>query len=107
VFAKAAAWDSPLMMERGNYGMDGIVGSPENFARYRIANLLRERGGALGGEPRLLLMGYDNFRAQTQQAHALLEELKVPHVYRDGPQRKHHWNSGWVDEAARWLVLGQ
>jgi hypothetical protein len=36
-----------------------------------------------------------------------MEELKIPHAYRDGPQRKHHWNTGWVDEAARWLVTGQ
>ena len=106
-FGKAAAWDSPLMMERGLYGMAGIAGTQENFERYRIPNLLRERGAALGSEPRLLLMGYDNFRTPTQQAHALMEELKIPHAYRDGPQRKHHWNTGWVDEAARWLVTGQ
>jgi len=107
VFGRAAAWDSPMMMEQGLYGMAAIAGSPENFGRYRVPNLLRERGKALGPEPRLLLMGYDNFRTPTQQAHALLDELKIPHAYRDGPQRKHHWNTGWVEEAARWLVTGK
>lgn len=107
VFGRAAAWDSPMMMERGLYGMAAIAGTPENFERHRIPTLLRERGNSLGSEPRLLLMGYDNFRAPTQQAHALMEELKIPHGYRDGPQRKHHWNTGWVEEAARWLVTGK
>ncbi len=107
VFGKGAAWDSPMMMEKGLYGMAAIAGTQENFERYRIPTLLRERGKTLGTEPRLLLMGYDAFRVPTQQAHALMEELKVPHAYRDGPQRKHHWNTGWVEEAARWLVTGQ
>jgi len=106
-FGRAAAWDSPMMMEKGLYGMAAIAGTQENFERHRIPNLLRERGRELGPEPRLLLMGYDNFRAPTQQAHALLDELKIPHGYRDGPQRKHHWNTGWVEEAARWLVTGR
>lgn len=107
VFGKAAAWDSPMMMEKGLYGMAAIAGTQENFERHRIPNLLRERSKPLGAEPRLLLMGYDNFRAPTQQAHALLDELNIPHGYRDGPQRKHHWNTGWVEEAARWLVTGK
>lgn len=106
-FDKAAAWDSPMMMEKGLYGMAAIAGTQENFERHRIPNLLREHGRLLGSEPRLLLMGYDNFRTPTQQAHALLDELKIPHAYRDGPQRKHHWNTGWVEEAARWLVTGK
>ena len=107
VFGRAAAWDSPLMMESGLYGMAAIAGTPENFERHRISNLLREHGKSLGPGPRLLLMGYDNFRAPTQQAHALLDELKIPHAYRDGPPRKHHWNTGWVEESARWLVTGK
>ncbi|MBI5799299.1 MAG: hypothetical protein HZA92_01050 [Verrucomicrobia bacterium] len=107
LFGKAAAWDSPMMMEKGLYGMAAIAGTQENFGRHRIPTLLRERGKSLGSEPRLLLMGYENFRAPTQQAHALLDELGIPHAYRDGPQRKHHWNTGWVEEAARWLATGQ
>lgn len=106
-FGRAAAWDSPMMMERGLYGMAAIAGTQENFERYRVPNLLREHGPKLGPSPRLLLMGFDNFRTPTQQCHALLEELKIPHAYRDGPQRKHHWNTGWVEEAAVWLVTGK
>ncbi len=106
VFGKAAAWDSPMMMDRGLYGMAAIAGTQEHFERYRIPNLLRQHGKDLGPTSRLLLMGYDNFRPPTEQCHALLDELKIPHTYRDGPQRKHHWNTGWVQEAAQWLVSG-
>ena len=36
--------------------------------------------------------------------HALLDELKIPHEYRDGPLRKHDWHSGWVSEAVELLL---
>ena len=31
-------------------------------------------------------------------------ELKIPHAYRDGPQRKHDWHSGWLPEAVHFLA---
>jgi hypothetical protein len=43
-------------------------------------------------------------RQDHQQAHALLDKLKVAHEYRDEPDRKHDWHSGWVKEAAELLV---
>ena len=30
--------------------------------------------------------------------------LKVPHVYRDGPKRQHIWESGWLTEAVELLL---
>jgi hypothetical protein len=33
-----------------------------------------------------------------------MERLKVPHEYRDGPQRKHDYYSGWVAEAVEFLA---
>lgn len=104
MFGKAAAWDAPMMMETPRYGMAPIVGTQQNFERYRVTTLLRERGALLGGETRLMLTGWDFYRDQTVRAHRLMQQLKVPHVYRDGPQRKHHWNSGWMAELAAWIV---
>lgn len=107
VFGKASAWDAPLMLDApGKYGSGEIFGTPENFARYRVSKLLETEGPKLGTERRLVLHGYGNFRAEHQQAHALLEKLKVPHEDRDGPSRKHDWHSGWVAEAAE-LLLAQ
>lgn len=105
VFARAAAWDAPLMMDRpGAYGSGPIFGTAENFEKYEVRRLLKTHADELRESKRLILLGYGGFRAQHVQAHALMTELKIAHEYRDGPPRKHDWHSGWVDEAARLLV---
>lgn len=105
-FGKASAWDAPLMMERlGKYGTTGILATQENFDRHRVDDLLGAHASELQDRSRLVLTGYDNFREHHQRARELLNELKIPHIYRDGPQRKHDWHSGWVTEAAE-LLLG-
>jgi len=87
LFERAAAWDAPMTMDVPRYGMAPIAGTRENFERYRVTTLLRARAGQLGGDPRLMLAGWDFYRDQTQGARKLLQELKVQHVYRDGLQR--------------------
>ena len=105
VFGKAAAWDAPLVMDRpGKYGSGDIFGTKDNFEKYRVTRLLEERAGKLGEGKRLAVLGYGNFRGEHQAVHALMEKLKIDHVYRDGPPRKHDWHSGWVDEAVEFLV---
>ena len=105
VFGRAAAWDAPLMMsEPGRYGSGPIFGSVENFEGYQVSRLLEERAGQLGEDIRLILLGYGNFREDHREAHALMERLGIPHVYRDGPGRKHDWHSGWVPEAVELLL---
>ncbi len=106
-FARAAAWDAPLMMDRpGMYGSGPIFGSEENFARYRLSELVRASAERLRTEetPRLLLSGYGSFRGEHERMHKLLGELEIPHTHLDGPQRKHDWHSGWVADAVEWLV---
>jgi len=104
LFGRAAAWDSPMMLDQpGRYGSGPIFGTQENFEAYRISSLLRLMGKLLGPEKRLILTGYGNFRAEHQRVHALMDELKIPHEYRDGPQRKHDWHSGWMAEAVELL----
>jgi S-formylglutathione hydrolase FrmB len=104
-FGRAAAWDAPLIMtELGKYGTSGIFATQENFKKYRLVDLLPLTGKQLQPEKRLILTGYGNFRAHHQEAHVLLDELKIPHEYRDGPSRKHDWHSGWVSEAVELLV---
>ncbi len=105
MFGKASAWDAPLMMERlGKYGTTGILATQENFDRHRVDELLRAYASELQDRSRLVLTGYGNFREHHQQARELLLELNIPHVYRDGPQRKHDWHSGWVAEALELLL---
>jgi S-formylglutathione hydrolase FrmB len=108
VFGKAAAWDAPLMMDTpGRYGSGDVFGTPDNFEGYRVGKLLADKADQIQTGKRLILLGYGNFRAEHEQAHALLDRLKVGHEYRDGPARKHDWHSGWVEEAVELLVGGQ
>ncbi|HET6574085.1 MAG TPA: alpha/beta hydrolase-fold protein [Fimbriiglobus sp.] len=104
-FGKAAAWDAPLMMDKpGKYGSGDIFGTDANFEGYRVGKLLEGKADKLQKGKRLILLGYGNFRAEHQKAHALMDKLKVAHEYRDGPARKHDWHSGWVKEAVELLV---
>ncbi len=105
VFGRAAAWDAPLAEAAPrNFGMGPIFGTPENFEQYRIESLLRREGPRLGQKPRLVLVGYGNFRQQHVRVHEEMLRWGAPHIYRDGPPRKHHWEGGWLPEAMELLV---
>lgn len=104
-FACAAAWDAPLMMNApGKYGSGPIFGTTENFAQYELSTLLEQWKPEEFAAHRLVLAGYDHFRAETVAMHELLTLLKVPVIYLDGPQRKHHWESGWLPEVIEALM---
>lgn len=104
-FARAAAWDAPLAMSQPNrYGMEEIFATQENFERYRITSLLKQRAGELQTGSRLIHLGYGNFRDQHLTVESLLNELRISHIFRDGPQRPHAWDSGWLPEAVRLLA---
>lgn len=105
-FARAAAWDAPLMQSKPDkYGMGPIFGDQANFNGYLVSDLVKRRAELLRGRRRLVLTGYfESFRPHHVAMHELLKELGVPHSYRDGPKRDHHWESGWLDEAVSLLV---
>jgi acetyl esterase/lipase len=87
------------------YGMGPIFGNQANFNRYLVSDLVKRRVNLLRSQKRLVLTGYfQSFRAHHVSMHRLLTELNVPHTYRDGPKRDHHWESGWLDEAVRLLL---
>jgi hypothetical protein len=93
-----------MMDAPGKYGSGPIFGAKENFRKYEVSRLLEQRAGKLGEGKRLFVQGYGNFRKEHQAAHELMTKLKIAHEYRDGPQRKHDWHSGWVKEAVEFLV---
>ena len=105
-FFKAAAWDAPLMQAAPDrFGMGPVFGTRENFERYRIARLVGENAATLRKRPRLVLTGYSgSFRRHHIAMHEMLDKLGIPHAYRDGPRRSHHWQSGWLEEAVGILV---
>jgi hypothetical protein len=104
-FGKAAAWDAPLLERKPErFGMGAIFGTQENFERFQITTLLERCAPQLRERSRLVLLGYGNFREQHEAAHALMTALGIAHVYRDGPKRAHHWESGWLNEAVEVLL---
>lgn len=105
LFGKAAAFDAPMMMDKHDrFGAGPIFGTAEHFENYRIVNLLEKNAEKLGPDKRLILLGVGNFKADHETVHALMETKKIPHVYTDGPVRKHDWHSSWVAEAVEWLL---
>jgi S-formylglutathione hydrolase FrmB len=105
VFGRAAAWDSPMLMDRfGEYGSGAIFGDEENFRRYQVTRLLPAKAHHVRDSKRLILMARGPKPQGHEKVHALLEELKIPHEYRDGPERTHDWHSGWVSEAVELLL---
>ena len=104
-FGRAAAWDAPLMMDApGKYGSGPIFGTPENFRKYELTRLLRADASAWKETPRLIHLGYGNFRSEHVRFESLLNELDVSHVHVSGPKRKHAWGSGWLEPAVQQLV---
>lgn len=105
VFEAAAAWDAPLMIQSPNrYGMEQVFATQKNFDRYFLPQQLQEKAWSLQGRKRVALFGYGNFRDQMRQAHGLLLQFHISYDYADGPPRKHHWDSGWVEQAVESLV---
>lgn len=104
-FAKAAAWDAPLMKEKPDqFGMGPIFGTQENFEQYQISQLLKRQAPKLRDVVRLIHVGYGSFREHHEGVEKLLTELNINHQYKDGPKRKHNWHSGWLPEAVDMLI---
>ena len=105
LFGKAAAWDAPLNMAQPNrFGMESIFATQENFEKYRITTLLRQQAALFRGDQRLVSLGYDNFRDHHLAVENLMNELRISHLFRDGPRRRHAWDTGWLPEAVELLV---
>lgn len=110
IFDRAASWDAPLLMDApGKYGSGPIFGTSENFAKYQITTLLdpfATKQSAKADDlspPRLILLGYGSF-TDHRPIHEQLDNLQVPHVYRDGPQTKHVWSREWMEPALEALT---
>ena len=100
LFAAAAAWDAPLMEETPkDYGMKETFGSLENFNKYRIPLLLKEKAPLFIKEKRIALSGNSLFGEQMEQAHKLLDGLGIPHDWDNSTKREHKFGSGWEREA--------
>lgn len=108
VFAAAAAWDAPLVLDPQQNDRQGLL--PAGLGTLdSVAALLEERAVLLQNpsEPRLILLGYDLFGPHMQRAHDLLRAMDIPHVFRDDLCIAHRWDAGWVLPAAELLACRQ
>lgn len=106
VFRRAAAFDAPMMMDApGKYGSGPIFGTVENFQKYQITSLLRQRASELENKPsRLMLIGQGNFQSEHTKIKLHLESLKISNTWTEGSVREHSWHSGWLSDAFHWLT---
>lgn len=104
LFEAAAVWDAPLMKEKPDqFGMEDIFGTQENFEHYQVSKLFAEKAADFKPQTRLFLGGFGNFKKHTDEAHALLETLGIPHEFASSIYRKHIWGSGWIPVALHFL----
>ena len=109
VFGKAVAWDAPLLYDDikvvPEARMEPVFGSQENFEQYYLPGLLRQRAELLRSQPvRLILMGYGVCKDQVERTHRFMVQMNIPHVYDNRTERVHQWQSGWFEDAVRYLV---
>jgi hypothetical protein len=113
VFLAASVWDPPLMYKSpSEFEMPQVYGDQANFDKYCIPQLLTKQAKLLRGKPpRLGLFGYGSFGGphpkygpHIEEAHALMERLRIPHIYDDSVQREHRWESGWLEPAVAALA---
>ena len=105
LFGRAVAFDSPLNQAKpDNFGMGPIYGTPENFEKYRIPDLLRQHAAELGAEKRLAMVGHVSFPQHHHAIHELLDQLKISHHFRDEKKPRHHWDADWLAAAVEFLV---
>jgi hypothetical protein len=111
-FGKAAAWDTGIRvdlgpMEEGDRSerVMKFWGGEENFARYRLSNLVDSPGSKLGPDARIFYYVPAGVRAPGGAAlHQQMIENEVPHRYLFEPPRRHSWTSGWIPEAVDFLL---
>lgn len=105
-FGRAASWDAPFKLKRpGPWGTDRCWPTEADFAKYKVPQLLVERAGLLRAQPaRLALLGYGLYRDDDILVHEQLTALGISHHWAHGPERKHTWESGWLESAIAALV---
>ena len=111
-FDKAAGWDTGIRMDTGPMEeadraerIARFFGSRENFDKYRLSTLLRQRGASLGPAARLFYYNTVGVRSLGGAGiHQLMVELEIPHRYVFEPKRPHRWDSGWLPQAVQFLV---
>ncbi len=105
-FGRAASWDAPFTMAQpGRWGTKRVWPTAADFAPYDVVRLLGDRAPLLRQQPaRLAVLGHGLFRDDDIRLHEQMAALGIPHYWDHGPERKHTWESGWLESAVAALA---
>jgi hypothetical protein len=104
-FEAACAWDAPLMKaEPDAWEMPDVFMTKENFRKYQVSRLLREKAKYFRNTKRLGIFGCSVFCDHMHETHKLMQRLDIQHDYVDGQKSGHSWGSGWMEEAVNSLI---
>ena len=95
-FGWAAAWDAPMMLDEFRHRMEAVYGTLEQLDAYRPDLLAARQKRHFQDQTRLVLTGQKDWGAHTAGMHALLDGLRIPHVYDDSLNVPHRWDAGWM-----------
>ena len=95
-------FDAPVAREL-NWGADEFFTEDEWAAALPIRHIA-EYKAAVSPEHRLILISGEGFHDEMVRLSRALHEAGVAHQFLPHPHQKHHWQSGWVDEAVRALL---
>ncbi len=112
VFGYAAAWDAPLMItgddpgakKWGPMGIDKVFGTKETLQQFLPTGLAKQNAASLKERKRLVLGVGAFWAGQVKKYHALLDQLGIPHFYREDLLGKHRWDTGWLPAIVENLV---
>lgn len=111
VFGYACAWDVPFMLngednpkDWGPYGLSENFGTKEQMQMSLPTRLAQEHADRLKDRKRLVIGVGDFWKSQSMKYHEFLDNLGIPHVYRDDLVFKHAWETGWFGPMADDLV---
>ena len=107
VFEKAAAWDTPALLEDKDFGIWGTadnMGTLESFHAFHPVYLAAKNAVAFQSKPRIIWGGSDLFGSEpgrhyqpthTEGFHKLMKQYGIRHYYFPNLNFRHGWNQGW------------
>ncbi len=101
VFGRAGSWDAPLTED---HTRPEYYGPQEYFMEnYYIPGILARQADTLRRQPACIAIIGFGFGG-TPPAHALMQNLGIPHYYDDSVRPAHEWSSGWLEPLVNVLM---
>jgi len=115
IYGYAASWDSPMLLDFGQYATGDLFADQANFDQYSPETLVATPAASLFTGRRLILSGESLFGSEpgglfaatphTSTYHSRLSAAGIPHLYLPNIASNHSWlSAGWVAPLFETLV---